>query len=784
MIGRLLAFSTATLCVALAASPPGLRIDAKANVHPISPDIYGVNDYDEAGLSAELHGGVRRWGGDHTTRYHWQLDSWNSASDWYFESYPKSSANALTLPDSSWVNSAVETARTQNAKAIATAPMIGWLPKSRDPGCSYRVDKYGPQEKTNMLDGFLCGKGVRTDGTAITNDPNDVSQPVDNSLAREWVQYLVSRYDTAPRGGVAYYGLDNESMIWHEVHPDVHPVPTTYDEIFTKGRDYASAIKAIDPDAKVLGPDSTTWRALFTSGLDWQNGWSTPPYEWDSNPVDQMAHGGIPFTDWYLQQMRNYEQTAGTRLLDYLDLHGYLLPAGIAFGTAGDAANQALRLQSTRILWDPDYSFPDSEIDAPVNLIPRMRDWVAKNYPGTKLAITEYNWGALEDINGALAQADVLGIFGREGLDLASIWGAPTPSQPAAFAFRLYRNYDGIGGSFGETSVSAQSDDPDTLSIFAAQRSDQALTVVVINKTGGDLSQDISLANFSPASAAQVWRYSPSNLSAIVRDNDAVVNGAGIVATFPANSITLLVVPSAGSGVQPKVTAVVSAASYSSQIAPGTIVAVFGTGLAPSSIVSGTISPALMVGTSAGDTRVLFDGVPAPVLWARQDVVAAVVPYYCALKSSTHVQVEYQGRRSDPFEAAVSTVAPGLFTSNAQGFGNVAALNADQSVNTPLNPATAGSVVALFATGEGITEVPGVDGRVSTTILPKPQAAVSVQIGGKPADIRYAGAAPYAVAGALQVNAVVPDGVGPGAVPVVLTIGGQAGSSGVTISVR
>src|SRR5204863_2203380 len=119
-----------------------------------------------------------------------------------------------------------------------------------------------------------------------------------------------------------------------------------------------------------------------------------------------------------------------------VDLHFYPQD-GEALVPAGDAVLQAVRLRSTRSLWDPTYT-DESWIADTVRLIPRMREWVANNYPGTKLAITEYNWGGLEDINGALAQADILGIFGREGLDLATIWDPPSFSQPGAFAFRMY----------------------------------------------------------------------------------------------------------------------------------------------------------------------------------------------------------------------------------------------------------------------------------------------------------------------------------------------------------
>jgi len=125
---------------------------------------------------------------------------------------------------------------------------------------------------------------------------------------------------------------------------------------------------------------------------------------------------------WYLQQMKAYQTLHGTRLLDYLDLHHYPQADGVALGSAASAATQALRPRSKRSLWDPSYMDESWISDlqpggVAVQMIPRMKAWVNENYPGTKLAITEYNWGALENINGALAQADVFGIFGREGLE-------------------------------------------------------------------------------------------------------------------------------------------------------------------------------------------------------------------------------------------------------------------------------------------------------------------------------------------------------------------------------
>jgi hypothetical protein len=215
---------------------------------------------------------------------------------------------------------------------------------------------------------------------------------------------------------------------------------------------------------------------------------------------------------------------------------------------AGNASTQALRLRSTRSLWDPTY-VDESWIGGMgweggiVKLIPRMKQWVTDNYTGTKLAITEYNWGALDHINGAVAQADVLGIFGREGLDLATLWGPPTTAQPVAYAFRMYLNYDGAQHTFGDTSVRAVSADQGKVAIYAAQRSsDNALTIMVINKSlTQTLTSSIVLSNTDPITRAAVYRYSPDNLNAIARQPDQIITGSSFSAAFPAQSITLFV---------------------------------------------------------------------------------------------------------------------------------------------------------------------------------------------------------------------------------------------------
>ena len=179
--------------------------------------------------------------------------------------------------------------------------------------------------------------------------------------------------------------------------------------------------------------------------------------------------------------------------------------------------------------------------------------------------------------------------------------------------------------------------------------------------------------------------------------------------------------------------------------------------------------------TSVAGVRILFDGIPAPIVYLTSTQCSAVIPYFGATNPTTHVQVEYQGVRSDPFPITVSPTAPGLFTADASGKGQAAGTG----------PAERGSVITLWATGEGLTDPPGVDGRLAVGVVPKPLAAVSVNIGGQPATVQYAGAAPGEMPGLFQINVQIPANVQPGnQVPVQLTVGATSSPTGVSLAIR
>jgi uncharacterized protein (TIGR03437 family) len=808
---------------------PALSVDAGAGRHAISPDVYGINYYWDLGsgapstatleAAADIRATARRWGGNNTSTYHWQFDVWNLDNDWYFEVLPGNPEFGLpavtdpsALPAGSLFNRFADRTRTTGGKLMVTAPVLGWLPKARQEMASFSVAKYGQQCAQDPYSAYHAGfsqgagNGVVYSATCssnpvyVVNDPHDTYAESDESFQAAWASYLITRYGKGAQGGATIWELDNEPIWWNSTHRDIHPKPFTYDELWDTNLRYAAALKQADPTALIAGPVNDNWASLWFSMADIQAGWNHNGNYW-GNPVDRNAHGGTPLLAWYLQQFKKDEQTRGKRLLDYVDMHAYLAPDAIG-GTSGteSAAVQALRLDSTRVFWDPTYivsgnGWNNSWIKDVENngtpiapsYIPRVRAIIDQNYPGTKFAITEYDWARQDTLNGGLAQADLLGIFGREGLDAATLWPQLKPTSPGAFAFKIYRNYDGMGGTFGETGVQAASEDQGKLAVYAAVRSDLNLTLMAINKTGDDLSSLVSLANFSPGTVAKVWRYSAAQLDAIVAQPDLAVSGAGFGTVFPANSITLLVIPPATLPVErPVVTAVTSAASYDSAIAPGQMVVVWGSHLGPDSAAPLRVDPNGMVSTSTGGVRVLFDGVPAPMVYALASQCSAVVPYFGATKATTHVQVEYQGVRSLPVEFPVGATAPGLFTMDFSGKGRGAILNEDGvTVNSPSAPAHPGSVVVLWGTGEGVTDPPGVDGRPAVDVLPKPVAPVSVQIGGLPAVIDYAGAAPGTMPGLFQINARIPAGVSAGdSVPVSVKVGTLSSQQGVTVAVR
>lgn len=447
--------------------PAVFSVDCAAAASPISPLIYGialsvVGDQ-RSDEHWKLNPTIRRWGGNAMTRYNWELgNARNSGSDWYFEN---TSTGAVTWSTFLTGN------QKRGVQSALTVPIIGWVAKdTRSVG--FPLSEDGKQQDVDADKG--AGNGMSPSGKPLpSGPPTRTSVAAPPEFIERWVKAIKKLDQEQGERTVHQYILDNEPALWHDTHRDVHPSPLTYDELLDRTVRYGAAVRRADPQAVIAGPAEWGWPAYTYSAADAVAGFSRAP--------DRKAHQDIPLIEWYLRKLAEHEKKTGERLLDVLDLHFYPQGKGMGVGTDGqvDPQTNALRIRSTRALWDPSYT-DESWIKEPVKLIPRMRGWVDRNYPGLKLSIGEYSFGAEKHMSGGLALAEALGRFGQHGLYSAFYWTFPHEGTPAFWAFRAFRDYDGQGAAF--EALSMPTDAPAEASAFAARSADgKRATLVLLN---------------------------------------------------------------------------------------------------------------------------------------------------------------------------------------------------------------------------------------------------------------------------------------------------------------
>jgi len=228
----------------------------------------------------------------------------------------------------------------------------------------------------------------------------------------------------------------------------------------------------------------------------------------------------------------------------------------------------------------------------------------------------------------------------------------------------------------------------------------------------------------------------------------------------------------------------VNAASFQGgAVAPGQIITLFGSNLGPPQLQTAQLDSTGRIATNLAGVQVLFNGAPAPIVYASATQTSAIVPYEVSGSSSVAMFVQVGGSSSTPVQLNVTDSAPGLFTANSAGTGPLAAFNQDSSINTVSNPAKPGEAVVFFGTGGGLTNS-ALDGVIAGSNPPQPVLPVSVTIGGLPATVVYAGGVSGQTAGLLQLNVMVPASAPSGLLPVVLTVGANSSQWGATIAVR
>ncbi len=234
--------------------------------------------------------------------------------------------------------------------------------------------------------------------------------------------------------------------------------------------------------------------------------------------------------------------------------------------------------------------------------------------------------------------------------------------------------------------------------------------------------------------------------------------------------------------------AIVNAADYTGgSVAPGEAITLFQTNFGPAALTPLELDTPAHVSTNLGGVQVLFDGVPAPILYTLAGQTSAVVPYEVAGKSSTSVIYQYNGIASNAISMPVAQALPGVFSQNATGAGPGAILNFDPVagflLNSSANPAPQGSTIVAFATGGGQIVPGGVDGQLATGAAPQVLVPTAT-IAGIDAPVSYSGSAPGEVNGIMQVNIQVPEGTPSGDQELILTVGGVASQHGLTVSIQ
>lgn len=325
---------------------------------------------------------------------------------------------------------------------------------------------------------------------------------------------------------------------------------------------------------------------------------------------------------------------------------------------------------------------------------------------------------------------------------------------------------------------------------------------------GGTYNFGITATSLSGGSWVSTTPFSGSTPATITVSIDKSVVGLGpgtysgalsIVIDAAANSplaVSVQLVITGGPGNLPKINAIVNAASGlgSGSVSPGEMVSIFGTNIGPQNPVGLSINSSGSVNTSNGGVQVFFNGLASPISYASNSQLNVVVPYGLSGITNASAVVSLGGQTSAPFAVTVVSTMPGIFTQSGSGIGPGAIVNQDGTINTSNHPAPKGSVVLIYATGEGSTNPPGITGSItcpkgcSVSQIPVPILPVIVTLtdstGTKyPITPVFAGEAPGFVAGVMQINAIIPDNAVSGVAQIVVGIGSNTSQPGVTVVV-
>lgn len=493
-----------------------VSIDALTNRHSISPYVYGGAFPKNAAIITDSGLSVVRWGGNGASTYNWKLGTSNADNDYFFEDFTFGALNKSADSDSAQF---IQDVKSAGSAPLMTMVMLPWVAQSAETSTtqggtdnyhwSFSVSQDGACSATGKVDQYNVDAGVNLQSNCSTTmvagpaqlnrtyfpllDDHTQTCPVASCVYRnDWAAALSTAFGASPH----FYNMDNEIDIWGGTHVDVHPNPTTYEELRDIFLTESRNLKTWDSSAIRFGPVSCCWYFYWRSA---------------TGAGDTSSHGGVDFLPWWVNEVAWSDAVAGSRSLDVFDIHAY---PDADTGGLNTAQKQALAVSIYRDWWDPAFTsaasyivnggFSNEPVDSKPFRIPRMRAIVNQAYPGTLFSITEWSaeFAGASDFSTALGDADAYGILGREHVYLATRWTAPDPANPNYFALKLFTNYDGAHHGFAPISISDTNDgNPNLFSSYAAvNAAGTSMTVLLLNKDPQNAAQvQIATNGFTPS---------------------------------------------------------------------------------------------------------------------------------------------------------------------------------------------------------------------------------------------------------------------------------------------
>ncbi len=485
-------------------------LDSSQQARRISPFVYGYNaaTFEVAPAGATL----LRLGGSRWTAYNWETNASNGGA---LSGFQNDKALSASSTPGEAIRPSVASAQAKPGAIVVTIPTQGWV----------AADSTGAVDLSRPIsDRFL--HGVPRKGGAFSATPDLTDKTVSQDELAAFLDGAFPASRTDPLRPI-YFALDHEPDLWTSAHAEIQRTPTRYAELLPKIVATAAALKDAVPTSLVFGSVNYGFSGLLNLQV----------------APDASAHGypDLWWIGWYLQQIKSAGDLLGRRIVDVLDLHWRSEAQGGGIRITGSETWPSVvsaRVQAPRSLWDPGYvedSYITNDIlsfssDHAIHIIGRLRTFIDGAYPGTRISFSEYNHGGEGDISGGIAEADVLGIFGREGVFAGAY--LPLTASPAFIhgAFHAFRDYDGAGAAFGNVSFQASSSDVSRASVYASIDAGhpERVVAVAINRSTSAIDAAFKLSHTQLFTQAKGWQLTAAS---------PIVSGAAVPQSIAAQML-------------------------------------------------------------------------------------------------------------------------------------------------------------------------------------------------------------------------------------------------------